>query len=86
VVTRSGWAWWLLAAVIAFWAAWMQRYEPVILREEDTLGRTQEVRWVWDRWRARWCTFGFCVNLDGKPAGELMQDNTAPRQPDQPER
>jgi hypothetical protein len=84
-MTRSGWAWWLLVGVIAVWAAWMHRYEPVILREEDTLGRTQEVRWVWDRWRARWCTFGFCVDLDGKPSGEHMGDSVAPRQPARPQ-
>jgi len=80
-MTRSGWAWWLLAAIVAVWAAWMHRYEPVILREEDTLGRTREARWVWDRWRARWCTFGFCINLDGKATGELMEDSVAPAQP-----
>lgn len=77
-MTRSGWIWWVLVAVIAVWAAWMHRYEPVILREEDTAGQTREVRWVWDRWRARWCTFGYCVNLQGKPAGVLIRDNPVP--------
>jgi hypothetical protein len=81
-MTRSGWIWWVLVAVIAVWAAWMHRYEPVILREEDTLGQTREVRWVWDRWRARWCTFGYCVNLQGKPAGVLIRDNPAPERGD----
>jgi hypothetical protein len=85
-MTRSGWAWWLLVAIVAVWAAWMHRYEPVILREEDTLGRTQEVRWVWDRWRARWCTFGFCVDLDGKASGKLMDENAVPGQPGPPRR
>ena len=74
-MTRSGWIWWVLVAVIAVATAWMQRYEPVILREEDTQGQIREVRWVWDRWRARWCTFGYCVDLQGKPAGVLMRDN-----------
>jgi hypothetical protein len=69
-----GLAWWLLAAVVAASAAWMHRYEPVILREDDTLGRTQEVRWVWDRWRARWCTFGYCIDLEGEATGERMQE------------
>jgi hypothetical protein len=85
-MSRSGWAWWLLVGIIAVWAAWMHRYEPVILREEDTLGRIREVRWVWDRWRARWCTFGFCIDLEGKASGELMDDQVAPGQPGQPKR
>ena len=72
----------MLVAAIALWAAWMHRYEPVILREEDTQGQTREARWVWDRWRARWCTFGYCINLDGKATGELMQDGGAPRRGD----
>lgn len=77
-MTVSGWAWWLLAVLVAAGAAWMHRYEPVILREEDTQGQIREVRWVWDRWRARWCTFGYCINLAGKASGELMHDPGEP--------
>jgi hypothetical protein len=77
-MTRSGWIWWVLVAVIAVSAAWMQRYEPVILREEDTLGQIREARWVWDRWRARWCTFGYCVDLQGRPTGVLIRNNPTP--------